>query len=425
MRIALIGGGSTYAPLIIQQLARVLPDQTLLISLFDSRAEIATEVATSPLLSELSPDVSVRARATLVDALDTADIVFLLYRAGPPGIRASLEALAADYGLLAQETQGICGFLSALLNISFLREVARLMLAVCPQARVVVLTNPTGIVTAAAQELSLDAVGICELPYGMRQSLALGLDEDLSRSSLDVTYVGLNHFGWMVRAVVRGTDQDLLAAVPERAKRPGVYVPPSIPAEVAKAAYDLKCSGVPNPYIGYLSCTHNKAVRAEEVRRTQYLAEVAIRRGSTSDFLGLMRQRGGFLVGDTIAELIEGMVSNSPISTVICSRNLELRLRFGFDAAYEFSAVSDPSGLLIPSLKGAELSSEAETMVRVIANYEAETVRAALEGSVGASTNAIILNPYINPGSAGIRALRRFLDSNAGAFFADGYVQTR
>src|SRR6185437_760952 len=108
---------------------------------------------------------------------------------------------------------------------------------------------------AAAQELSLNALGVCELPFGMVNSVEAWLGEQgliLDRSR--VTYVGLNHFGWLVRAMIDASAANVLEHITD-GNAPELYVPPSIPLSVAEAAYSFDFRGLPNPYIGFLAHT--------------------------------------------------------------------------------------------------------------------------------------------------------------------------
>src|SRR5206468_1362171 len=123
MKLAIVGAGSTYAPVVIDEIARANNDGLLHASLFDLRNDFTQLIAGSTLW-DTCDTVTVEASSGLAECVEGADAIVVMLRAGPIGVRRQLEALAIQNGLLAQETQGICGFLSALLNISALVEVA-------------------------------------------------------------------------------------------------------------------------------------------------------------------------------------------------------------------------------------------------------------------------------------------------------------
>lgn len=77
-------------------------------------------------------------------------MVIHLYRAVPADYRERQELKARELGLVGQETQGFGGAASAMCNIAALREIAPHARARCPEALHVIVTNPTGVMTAAA-----------------------------------------------------------------------------------------------------------------------------------------------------------------------------------------------------------------------------------------------------------------------------------
>jgi alpha-galactosidase/6-phospho-beta-glucosidase family protein len=417
LKIAIVGGGSTYIPLIIRSLAEKLPNHFIHFALYDIDPRKTELTASSPLWSSVSNNVKVQSSKEPAAALAGADFVILLYRAGPPNVRFTLEKIAVDHKLLAQETQGICGLFSALFNIAELRRLAPIISRNCPNARIIVLTNPTGIVTAAAQDLGLDAIGVCELPFGMISSINIWLHErELLLDPNHVTYIGLNHFGWITRVTAAESDENMLSSIINNTGTV-VYVPPSIPLPVAEAADAVACRGLPNPYIGFLACTPKDYARAKEVSQAEIPTRLAVSAGKWDDYTALIRERGGFLVGPTLANLVGGMARKEPTNAVLCSRNADLAARFCANAAYEFSAIIDPSGAVISVTEESCLPGPAEAMTRLVASYESETVTAALSGSLKNCINAIMLNPYIAAGSSAINALHGFIDDNASAIF--------
>lgn len=415
MKITMIGGASTYVPLMIQNLIQRISHPAIHFALYDINSTNADQIAESSMWSSVAPaGVDIRSYGDIEQAIEGADLVILLYRAGPPGIRSILERIAIDHNLLAQETQGICGFLSALPNVVQLQNIAPLIHSNCPGARVIVLTNPTGIITAAAQELSLNAIGLCELPFGMVESLDRSLRKfELNLDLSDLTYVGLNHFGWIVWATAVDSDTNLLSGMADDEYGFETYVPPSIPVAVAKAAHTIECAGLPNPYLGFLVHTPKDYARAALVRRTEMSSRAAILNGDWSEYHKLLERRGGFLIGPALADLVHGLLLSTPTNAVLCSRNADLAARFGVNAAYEFSVKIDATGGISPVLRQPNLSPAMEEMISLVAKYETETITAAMSGSIVSSQNALILNPYIAPGSAALQAVRSFLDAYA------------
>jgi len=403
VKLAIIGAGSTYVPLIVDEIRRSGGSSRDRISLFDVHDEAVSSMVASPLWAR--HPVTVTKAASLPSAVDEADVNILIFRAGPPGVRPSIERLATQSGLLAQETQGACGFFSALLNISALVDIAHAIRKYSPNSLTVIVTNPTGIVTAAAQELGLNAVGLCELPFGMHQALdRWARKHDLARERSVPQYFGLNHFGWMLRAdTSSGTD---LVSKYRREVGFSVHVPPSIPTSIALEADVPTCPGLPNPYIGYLNGGDNGDQSRRDVAELASRSIGAIGEGNWDTYTATMRLRGGFLVGAALANLLS-LVKGTDGTAIVCTRSPDAWQTYDSDAAFE-RTVSYRSGSFVPHRIPQELSAEAGAFLRLIARYEADTVVAALGGDTKAALNALALNPFIAPGAQSREALRDF-----------------
>ncbi len=141
--------------------------------------------------SALGLTVSVTAQPDRAAALAGADIVLNQIRPG---------------GLA--ETLGPGGFASAIRSVAALRPVWAEVARYCPDALLINLTNPAGIVTQAARrEFGLDVIAVCDSPLDLLATTAGRLDS--SGAELRLRYVGMNHVGWYVPE--SSAELDLLA----------------------------------------------------------------------------------------------------------------------------------------------------------------------------------------------------------------------
>ena len=148
---------------------------------------------------------AVAATTDLRAGLRGADFVFAAIRAGGLDGRVADENIPLAHGVLGQETVGIGGILYALRSLPAMRDVARAIADVAPDAWLINFTNPAGMVTEALQSiLPGRVIGICDSPTALvrRVCRALGVSEQ----SAVYDYVGLNHLGWLRALRVDGHD---------------------------------------------------------------------------------------------------------------------------------------------------------------------------------------------------------------------------
>jgi len=206
LKIAVIGGGSTYTPELIEgflapelpvrEIALVDPDEERLAIVGGLAARMAA-AAGSPFTVTMAAD---RARA-----LDSADVVITQLRVGGQAARILDERIPLGYGVVGQETTGPGGFTKALRTIPVILDIDREMAARCPDAWLVNFTNPSGLITEALQRHGRgNFVGLCNYPLTLKMNAAKALGVDESRIAL--AYFGLNHLSWS-RVLVDGADR--------------------------------------------------------------------------------------------------------------------------------------------------------------------------------------------------------------------------
>ena len=218
MRVSILGGGGFRVPLIARQLvASGLPVSRL--SLYDTDpgrlAVMVGVLGGDPALSgEAGPArLPVTAVAGLDEALRGADVIFCALRPGGLDGRVSDERAALALGVLGQETVGAGGLASAARTVPVADAIARRIAELAPDAWVISMTNPAGIVTEVmAATLGPRVIGVCDSPVGLirRACVAAGVDPGPSLGAVtdrvDADYLGINHLGWLRALRADGTD---------------------------------------------------------------------------------------------------------------------------------------------------------------------------------------------------------------------------
>ena len=143
--------------------------------------------------------IHVEATVDLERALDGADAVLNQVRIGGLAARAFDESFPRAFGIPGEETMGPGGFANALRTIPGLAPTWEAVARHAPQALVVNLTNPSGIVVAvAARTAGLTPVSVCDSPVTLTESIARHLGRPLAE--IRSRYLGCNHAGWWVAA---------------------------------------------------------------------------------------------------------------------------------------------------------------------------------------------------------------------------------
>ena len=207
MKIAVIGGGSTYTPELVSGLSRErdrLEIRELALQDVDpERREVVGGLA-ARMLERQSFDGELTVTGELDRALDGADAVLVQIRVGGQAARHSDESVPLRCGCIGQETTGAGGFAKALRTVPVVLEIAeRARALAAPGAWIVDFTNPVGIVTRALLDAGHRAVGLCNVAIHFQRQIASWLDVAPDRVLVD--QVGLNHLDMDSRGAPRWT----------------------------------------------------------------------------------------------------------------------------------------------------------------------------------------------------------------------------
>lgn len=315
MKVAVIGGGSSYTPELINgfiERAGSFPLSELwLVDILPERLEIVGKFAQRMVAAKGSP-FQVHLTTDQREAIAGASYVTTQLRVGWMQARREDEYLGRRHGLIGQETTGIGGMAKALRTIPVLLGVARDMAALAqPDALLVNFTNPAGLVTQALSQYvpEVTAVGVCNAPFHMKmnilQALAkMGIVVEPERAQLDT--LGLNHLTWHRGFTVDGEDvwprvlAQYVADLQQAAE-------PEWPPELIESL-----QMIPNYYLHYFYATDRKLAeqdawppsRAEAVMaiEAELLAQYA-EPDRTEPPEGLM-QRGGAYYSTVATQLL-------------------------------------------------------------------------------------------------------------------------
>ena len=226
LKIAVVGGGSTYTPELVQGFAtredRLPVDELVLFDIDAERLGVVAGLA-GRMLARAGWGGRLVQTGRREQAVDGADFVVVQLRVGGQAMRLVDETLPLEFGCVGQETTGPGGFAKALRTVPVVLELAEeTVRRGAPGAWFVDFTNPVGIVTQALLDRGHRAIGLCNSAIGFQRRFAGLLGVAPERVELE--HVGLNHLTWERAVRVDGADRlpELLERHgPELAARPG------------------------------------------------------------------------------------------------------------------------------------------------------------------------------------------------------------
>src|SRR5689334_11232364 len=243
MKLAVIGGGSTYTPELVAGLAsereRLELRDLVLQDPDRERREVVGGLA-GRMLDAAGYDGGFAVTDELERALDGASFVLIQLRVGGQAARLSDETVPLACGCIGQETTGAGGLGKALRTVPVVLEIAERARELS-ESWIVDFTNPVGIVTRSLLDAGHRAIGLCNVAIGFQRRFAAWLGVEPSAVTLE--HVGLNHLTWERAAYVDGVD-----------RLPGLLEAhlPELAAEVDLPEQVLRTLGnVPSYYLSY------------------------------------------------------------------------------------------------------------------------------------------------------------------------------
>ena len=308
MKLAIIGGGSTYTPELVDGFARLraeLPVSELaLVDPAADRLEAVGAVSRRILAKQGHPG-RVLTTSSLEEGVDGADAVLFQLRIGGQAARNVDETLPLEFCCVGQETTGAGGLAKALRTVPVVLDLADRVRKLAPEARIVDFTNPVGIVTRALLDAGHDAVGLCNVAIGFQRRFAAEAGVTPERIQLD--HVGLNHLTWE-RGVKLDGEEILPSIIAEHADE--IAQGNQIPVEVIR-----HLGMIPSYYLRYYY-THDQVVeeernapsRASEVSAIENKLLELYRDPSVDEKPELLSKRGGAYYSEAAVQLLASLV---------------------------------------------------------------------------------------------------------------------
>ncbi|MFJ6754210.1 MULTISPECIES: 6-phospho-beta-glucosidase [unclassified Streptomyces] len=397
MKLAVVGGGSTYTPELIDGFARLrdtLPvGELVLIDPATDRLDLIGGLARRIFARQGHPG-RVTTTTDLDAGVDGADAVLLQLRIGGQAARLQDETWPLECGCVGQETTGAGGLAKALRTVPVVLDIAERVRRASPDAWIIDFTNPVGIVTRALLQAGHKAVGLCNVAIGFQRKFAALLD--LAPADIHLDHVGLNHLTWELGVRRGGPDgEDLL---PRLLAAHGEAIAGDI--RLPRAVLD-RLGVVPSYYLRYFYA-HDQVVR-ELGTKPSRAAEVAAMERELLALYGdpaldekpaLLAKRGGAFYSEAAVDLAASLLADGgPAVQVVNTYNNGTLPFLPDDAVVEVQARIDASGprpLAVPRLDPLHSG-----LISHVTAYEDLALDAALRGGRERVFKALLAHPLV------------------------------
>ncbi len=402
MKIAVIGGGSTYTPELVNGLlARIKQFPLTELWLMDIDAQrLAIVGGFAQRMAQIKgAPFKIILTQNQRQAVQGAAYVLTQLRVGQMPARRADEYLGKRHGLIGQETTGIGGMAKALRTIPVILKIAQDMRETAPGALLVNFTNPSGLVTQALTKYAADvpSVGVCNGPLttkmGILEQLESKRGEKIDPQRAELHGLGLNHLSWYQGFTLDGED-----VWPQVFS--GVLAQLRAEPEAEWDARTVEILGmIPNHYLTYFYHTDRHLAAQEKwpPSRAETVMEVE------NDLLALyadprlteppaeLMKRGGAYYSTVAAQLLNAHFNDLGETHMVNARQNGVVPGWPEDWVLEMACRVDKKG--IHPLPAEPLPPVCFGLLAQVKAYELLTVEAAVHGSRELAYQALLAHP--------------------------------
>jgi len=399
MKIAVIGGGSTYTPELIEGLAMWElaggPSRVVLQDIDRERLDVVTRFS-GRMAAGLSSKLIVESTTSFEDAVDRAQFVIIQIRVGGQKARHEDIRMGLERNLIGQETTGVGGFAKALRTVPVVVDMARRIRDTNPTAWIINFTNPSGIVTEAVCRLATTrCVGLCNVPKEFQMDVARHMRVEPEQVELD--WVGLNHLGWARRVLVEG--RDIVPYLVERLGKPGA--PKNIPDLDYPKGFLKALQMLPSSYVRYYYAPDEMLqklvaaprTRAQEVMEIEEKLLDYYRDEANNSKPLLLSERGGAWYSRVAVEVMTALTRETASRLIVNTLNRGAIEGMQVDACVEIPAQVSAKGVF--PIRIGEVEESIFGLMAQVKAYERLTIDAAMDRNRSKALMALLANPLV------------------------------
>lgn len=424
LKIAVIGGGSSYTPELIDGFIKcyneMKVDEIWLVDIEEGKEklEIVGNLA-KRMISNAKLKTKIVLTTDRKEAIRDASFVLTQLRVGGLDARANDERIPIENGIIGQETTGAGGFAKAIRTIPVILDICKDIKSLSKDAWLINFTNPAGIMAEVVNKYTdVKVIGLCNVPITMKHNIAKALDVAVNRIHIEL--MGLNHFVWGKRVFLDGKDVTDIV-IKKLCDGAGLNM-----NNIPDLDWDprlLESLGmVPCPYHRYyymqeeilkeeIESFRNKGLtRAVEVKEIEKELFDIYKDENLNTKPEQLEKRGGAYYSDAAVSLINSIYNDKKDIHTVNILNNGAITNIDNDVVVEVNAVVGKNGPM-PICVGAAPNS-IKGLIEVVKSYELLTVRAGVDGDRKAALQALSIHPLIPSFSKADKVLNELIDTN-------------
>ncbi|EAW7231669.1 6-phospho-beta-glucosidase [Listeria monocytogenes] len=425
IKIATIGGGSSYTPELIEGFIKrqdELPVRELWLVDVEAgreKLEIVGNLA-KRMVKKAGVNMEIHLTLDREEALKDADFVTTQLRVGLLDARVKDERIPNSYGVVGQETNGPGGMFKGLRTIPVILDICKDMERLCPDAWLINFANPAGMVTEAVLRYSNQkkVVGLCNGPIGIERNIAETLGVDVSE--IYVEFVGLNHMVFAKTVYHNGKDviKDVVFKMTEDEAGSSLK---NINATGWDKTFLRTLNMIPIDYLRYYWQTKQQledqarayaehGTRAEVVKKVEAELFELYKQEELAEKPKQLEQRGGAYYSEAACNLINSIYNDKRDIQIVNTRNNGAILDIDPDSAVETNCVITRQGPI--PLASGRLPIAINGIIQEIKTFERLTAEAAVTGDYDKALLAMTINPLTPSESVAREMLDELLEAH-------------
>lgn len=423
VKIATIGGGSSYTPELIEGFIKrykELPvSEIYLVDIEEGKEklEIVGKLA-KRMVEKSGLNIDIHLTLDRREAIKDADFVTTQFRAGQLEARIRDEKIPLRYGCIGQETTGAGGFANAQRTIPVILDICKDMEELAPDAWLINFANPSGVITeAVVKHTNTKVVGLCNVPIGMINGAADILGVTADRVNID--FVGLNHLVWGRKVYLDG--QDITDSFIEELAAGKSMTMKNIP-DLAWESDFIKSLGMfPCSYHRYYYLTDEmlkeeqesakrEGTRGEVVKKIEHELFELYKDPNLNIKPPQLAKRGGVHYSDAACSLINSIYNDKKDIQVVNVKNNGAIADLPDDVVIETNAIIGKSN--IRPINSGHMPTKIRGLMQAVKAYEELTVEAGVTGDYYTALQALTVHPLIPSASVAKKILDDIIKEN-------------
>ncbi|MDK8182407.1 6-phospho-beta-glucosidase [Paenibacillus sp. UMB4589-SE434] len=420
LKIAVIGGGSSYTPEIVEGFIRnydKMPVRELWLVDIEQgkhKLDIVGNLA-KRMVQQSGLPIEVHLTLDRREAIKDADFVSTQIRVGLLEARKRDEHIPITHGVIGQETTGPGGMMKALRTIPVILDICRDIEELAPNAWMLNFTNPAGIVTEAVTKHSkVKSIGLCNSPVNVQKFLA----EQYGVSEQEVLpeFVGINHLHWVTSAVVKGEEK-----LHELLEGGTTYTAKNVPTTGWDQRFLQSLGAIPTYYLKYFYMTDimfdemkeamdKNGTRADVVSRVETELFELYKDENLKEKPKQLEQRGGAYYSEAAVNLMTSIYSDRRDIQTLNVPNGNIYDFLPQDASIEVNCVVTAQGPT--ALPPKRVPDHIKGLLHAVKVYEQLTIEAAVTGDRGIALQAMVHHPLVPSVAVAEKLLDEMLEAN-------------